>query len=282
MSELTLALPPFCRDRVIREAVLELERLHGERLPDKVPWPVLAGAVLAYARHRFSNYDEIVTVHNRSELQLEIRHRIFSAWPWMSNPPSPEEFGLLIGCAENEDQRYFNRLSRQLADLHTEKDRILLALARAGADRVLKQKLQAELRELTELIEQLAAQFKDQSQLGPKYEGVHCLRYRHRQQGEYNLGELPEYRIKSAGFKCRRCSSTVLMTKQPTDFGCGIRLIRVSCRCQSIAVTGRVDNALGQVRLALKASTWLLDEERGGSYANSGEKPLKPNGTRDD
>jgi len=96
------------------------------------------------------------------------------------------------------------------------------------------------------------------ARFGPDFKGIRYLTNQKHVQGEYNLKGLPEYRTKSAGFKCPGCGVTVLMSKQPVDLGGGIKLVLISCRCQSVAATLRND----KVRLRLTPENWLDPEAR--------------------
>jgi hypothetical protein len=80
-------------------------------------------------------------------------------------------------------------------------------------------------------------------------------------EGEYNLNGLPEYRITSCGVKCPRCGATVLRSKQPVDYGGGVKLTVFSCRCHSVAATMTKRLGREEIRLKLNEKVWSRSME---------------------
>jgi hypothetical protein len=144
MSELTISLPNWPIGRIVTESMLEAERLGGERFPDKVEWAVIGRGS---ASLRLSQAFEL-------RFDRDTGHPGRLAGRDQAAGPS----GLAVdgehtqrAAGHVEDERWFNRLSRRLADLHGEKDRILLTLARARGRQ--KRALEDELRTIQEAID---------------------------------------------------------------------------------------------------------------------------------
>jgi len=181
------------------------------------------------------------------------------AWPWLRQEEltgSPQEHW--DRWLESLDGKlYFDRLSAVLSDMYSEKSRIMLAL-RKTRDVDARSVLQAQLQDLQAQIARASDAFGDLSNTyGDAYKGVRCLTNKYHVADEYNLQGLPEYKIRSAGFKCPDCAVSVLMSKQPVNFGNGIKLTLLSCHCRSRAVTLRK----GHIRFALTPENWAAGEE---------------------
>lgn len=248
-GSIKIYFPNFSMARLLSEACAEWSQLNGEVLcPDKGQWSQICDAVVTMLRHRFSDYDAIVTAENRDALRKQILIAARKQYLWLRPETDPRK-----DAKEPKDMRHYNVLSRALADLHGEKDRILLALGKTdGAER---RSLRTTLAKVQKIIDYTNEQCGDLS--ADRLRFLSCPEH---PVGEYNLDGLPHNKIKSIGIKCPVCGMSVMRSNQPVDFGAGIKLVLVSCHCHSVAVTGR----LGKYRLKVTAKAWhdeVLNEE---------------------
>jgi hypothetical protein len=57
---------------------------------ETMPWAELQGLLLAYIRHRYTDYEaRLAAGEDRETLQEEIRLASFRAYPWLNRDPRP-------------------------------------------------------------------------------------------------------------------------------------------------------------------------------------------------
>jgi hypothetical protein len=236
--------------RLLSEAVdaHNLRRSPQEAAADPVTtdWAKLYALVLAFCRHNLSDYDAVCTPQTRDDLRQQIHASIYQAYPWLRPEPDPR---IDQGPAPNKQPyRVLNDLSADLAALISRRAQILMRISELkrkkpadGKTRV--KKLKTELLELDENIKLKRGVFRTVGQIigdkcPPKKRNCRIIGWHHKEPG-YVFGcrmDLPPNYTESAGIKCPGCGRTVLRTKREMDLGAEIRLVCLSCYCQSIAV----------------------------------------------
>jgi hypothetical protein len=221
-----------------------LRHLDGPLLdPETSPWPLLRGALLAFLRHRTSNYEERLRGEYNQELRDlladEIARSALRKYPWIAKD-DPRPF-----AEEEEDQApIFTVMARDLAHDHGIRDQLVSAigdLKREGGKHAQIKTLQKTLATIERRIEQ-----NYQILSGPKYS--------HDTQGSqsraFMVPHLPEEignyyffdhrpvtpnRYHYQGFRCQQCNALVVQLKQPVNFGQGFLMVVSSCFCHTLA-----------------------------------------------
>jgi hypothetical protein len=104
---MTIHLPTWPMPRLLREACAEWNLRHQNAFLDwkSSPWPRVVVALLAWFRHRFSNYDAARKAH--PELRLALRAQIklaaLRAYPWLGKSEDPRA---VISAAETTARRF--------------------------------------------------------------------------------------------------------------------------------------------------------------------------------
>jgi hypothetical protein len=247
MNNFHFHLPDWPPKRLVSEGVLSANLRHqDEELldADTSPWPLVRGAVLAFLRHRCSQYDDRLRgEHNqalRDSLAVEIAREAYRRYPWIAQD-DPRPF------AEPQDDTaapLFTELARDLAHDHGLRDHLSSAirdLQRGGNKQARIETLQKALAKIEKRIER-----NYEILTGPKY-----LPDAHGGQSRgFSFSRLPEEmgqycffdsrvitpnRYHFLGFRCPQCNAPVVQLKQPVNFGQGFRMVVSSCFCRTLA-----------------------------------------------
>lgn len=224
--------------------------LDGPELDPKTsPWPHVRGAILAFLRHRCTDFDERLRArceHDqafRDSLASQVTKAAFRKYSWLGQD-DPRPFP--ASDDDGSPARIFDEFSRGLADAHGVRDALRSAirdLKREGRPRAQIEALEIELAKVEDRIsfgfEFLTAPkqvsdaqgksarafpWKHSPNLGPAYFFFECR------------AATPN-RLHYLGFRCPQCQVTVARLKQTVDFGQSYRrMVVFSCYCMTYSV----------------------------------------------
>jgi hypothetical protein len=242
-------LPDWSPQRLIREALVShgFRHLSEEPIdPETAPWPVLRGILFAFLRHQQSNFDECLRWRARpdeafrDELASRVHRAACAKYSWIRGDdprPFPEE--------PDTTTRPLDKVSRQLADLHSVRDHLCSAIRdlRREGHREDQEILERQLLDVQADIDRLVRFFQVPKIIERESGNMaSCmLVYAHapEQQGEYFFATSSRFsanHLKPLGFRCSACCAHVMRLKQTQDFGQGYRMVVFSCHCLSLAV----------------------------------------------
>jgi hypothetical protein len=230
-EKLRVAVPRWSRDRVTAEAIANWNLRHPESPagPDS-EWSLIANVVLAFARHAWSNYDQIVTPETRDNLQARIRAEAQRAYPWLrgsSNPPAAQ-----TQEPQKADVRIFEHLSREFCELSSRRSAAMLAFGELKRKRPLDRKMVDQLQ--AEIDEADAKMKRIFSVVQPDEYGDRHLVVQHESDDYWWLGQkLPLNYVEPVPGRiiCPACEARLWRTKKKIDCGAGVRAIAFSCHC---------------------------------------------------
>jgi hypothetical protein len=240
-------LPDWPPQRLLSEATLSynLRHMDGEVLdPLTSPWPVLCRVIIAFLRHRTSNYDDRLRGEHdpkyRDELASQVAAAAFRKYPWLGKDdprPFPQQ-------EDDGPSQLFTELARDLAHDHGIRDHLNSAirdLKRQGNKQAHIATLQAALAKIEKRIKR-----SYEALTGPKYshdaQGSQSRGWSFphlaEEQGYYFLDDrvVTPNRYHYQGFRCPECNAPVVRLKQPVNFGQGWRMIVYSCFCHTLAI----------------------------------------------
>jgi hypothetical protein len=108
-------IPSLSMASVIKAACAQWSDLHPETPADPVtsPWSLVVTAVDCWLRHAMTQYDQVRTNKNRSELQAAIRVAARRQYPWLRSEPDPR----IALVPTEEPPLLLNALSRELNNI---------------------------------------------------------------------------------------------------------------------------------------------------------------------
>jgi hypothetical protein len=208
----------------------------------EAPWPLVRNTVLAFLRHRLTDYDDQLRARcerdeaYRDKLVGEIAQAAFLKYPWLSNDPRP--------FPQIEDCLFLDRAARELSNLHSLRDHLESAirdLKRSCGSREQITGLEAEVARTKEQITEVYS-FLTVPKTGEDSEGVYSrsILWPHEDEGDYyffNSRSLPPNRLNYLGFQCPRCQASVAQRKGFVNWGQRHdRMIIWSCYCLTYSV----------------------------------------------
>jgi hypothetical protein len=239
-------LPSWPPSRLLQEATASwnLRHMDDEELlnPEKSPWPLIRGSILAWLRHAHSNFDDLLRNGKydetlRDSLAAEIARSAFLKYPWLGKD-DPRPF------AEQEEDAapIFTVLARDLAYDHSVKNHLVSAIRDLKRQGKLEQveTLQNALAKVENRIKRSYALLA-----GPKYsydEGGSSSRTfsipHEADEREYHFLDgraVTSNRYHFLGFRCAVCDAPVVQLKQKANFGQGFVMQVSSCFCRTLA-----------------------------------------------
>jgi hypothetical protein len=226
-----IPLPNWSQVRLIRESIADFNLRHPDSALDEKlsDWPVLCRTIHKFIRHRLTDYEaQLAAGYNpvlREKLVAEIERAACQKYPWLR----PDRDLRSDACEVQKPakpQLLYNRGAAKLADLYTQKNRVIGAIAelRRKGDRELQQQ---ELRQqLTKIEEEI---LRGQILLKPMYDDScsfpkiyllgtlevgKCLQF-------FGTRKLSPNHLASEDFACPSCGERIWRSKRPIDLGQG-------------------------------------------------------------
>jgi hypothetical protein len=238
-----LVLPNLPFERLIREAVAEWNLRHpaSQGLDSlQSAWPPIYWAILAFLRHRLTDYDQVL---QESDYNPELRDKLFRQikgeatrrYPWLRLEADPRT----ERKQEAQEERAtlpFDKIAAVLAKLYTRKNALTQAL-REATTRERKNSLRQELIATRELIDSAEKGLKGPELRDLKEDETPCLigvsSARH-----YFFGPrvLSPNHVRPESFSCPKCGVRVMRTKGAIALGQGKRMVFWSCHCLFFAL----------------------------------------------
>lgn len=265
-TDFYVSLPDWPPQRLVSESVLAWNLRHADEPSldaEGSEWPLIRGAILAFLRHRLSDYDKQLCArceHDqefRDTLVARISAVAYRRYPWIGKD-DPRPFTELV----SESDLPFDVMAKNLADMHGFRDHLISAIAdlkRAGNHREEIAVLQAELEEIKADIERrykfLTAP-KCIEDNDPRSRAF-LLKHRPEREGAYYFHTNKRHtqsHIEYVGFRCPKCQASVARLKQTVKLGQGYKVIVFSCYCMSYSIYCPLE---GPARLApMTADKW--------------------------
>jgi hypothetical protein len=124
-AQLKVALPSWTPARVIAEACAAWAVRHPDNPcdPGKSDWCFIVNVVHSWARHGWTNYEQVVSSETRQELHTAIAAQTFKAYPWLRSDTRSSQ-------KPKEEPRPMAALSQALSRLVAHRSDLLMELGR--------------------------------------------------------------------------------------------------------------------------------------------------------
>jgi hypothetical protein len=209
-----ISFPDWPMSRTIEEALADWNLRHSEKLdPEGSEWSLVFKAILAFLRHKMSNYDEVrrERPEERERFYREVQGKAQRHYPWLRPEVDPRRAKL-----SGEElppagmSRPFDCAASYLADRYADKN-ALLSYGRETRSPEERKAVRQVVKYLEEDIAQVEGLFKS--------DGLWCgtletgLRYA-LDFDRFNFNHLRDTRI-----KCPACGARIWQVKRPVPVG---------------------------------------------------------------
>jgi hypothetical protein len=239
-----ISLPNWSQERLLREAVADFNLRHPDsRLDAKTSdWSVLYRTIHKFIRHRLTDYEERLggSGYNqalRDHLVREIEKAACRKYRWLRSDHDPRSETPCEVQEPAKPQLMYNLGAAQLADLYTQKNRIIGALREKRRKGVIAELQQQELRqELTKIEAEI---LRGQILLKPMYDSsysspnIYLLGPLEVGKRLYSFGtrKLSPNHLRAEDFACPGCGERIWRSKQPIDLGQRKSAVLWLCGC---------------------------------------------------